>query len=673
MPTSLVLNGLNVYRPGVYGEIDVSSLGGSVLSAGNVAIVGDFRQFLADTPVTFTSPAAVKDFDALGTKLGLAAKLAFNPSLDDAVPAGAGTLTLVNVTPTAKATGTAKDLSAADSLDFLSVLAGKRSNRAKFKIETTADGAQTVKITLTREGLSEIYTDVGSPALGTLYYSGSDAAATTLTLTTSALTWDWRVDQTFTAPGGSQTQALNVSDLAADGQIAVNYSIGASGNVTSDIVVTVVGVNKDGDATTGVATIPTGAPPGADVAVASGGNPVEWASITSITSTTDDTAFNGLVDVNGYAFQLTLSEWETLADVLSYIDGYDGYEASASSPQASGTPATELDGISAANVLGAGNTQTVYAHTYAVVQALAGSRIMTASRHSGSNAPPAQFGANPATSQEAYLAGGTETPGSKDYASALQQIETADVQIVVLDSTTYADHAALVQHCKNAAVAGSERNGYVAAPSTSSLADLLANYTGLLNSRHVGLCAQKPTVVNTKGALEEVDEWYLAVMLAGMQAGTDISTPLTRKRPAVTATSQSWVPNRDAATAIKHGVIQLSSDSLGYYVERSVTTYLSDDNPVYSEVSTNESVNTSIRDLRSMLNSEIGTAVVGTTAKQLTGRVEDRLEQQVRAGVLKAVRNVVLTTLGDTIRVDYEAAPVEPLNFVLIGVSAQRF
>jgi len=514
---------------------------------------------------------------------------------------------------------------------------------------------------------------VGSPALGAIYYSGSDATATALTLSTSALSWSWRVDQTFTAPGGAQTQALNVSDLAADGQIAVNYSTGGSGNVTDDIVVTVVGVNKDGDATTGVATIPAGAPPGADVTVDSGGSPVEWASLTSITSTTADAAFNGVVDVNGYAFQLTLSEWDTVADVLSFMDGFTGYEATATSPAASSTPATELDALTSANVLGAGNTVTLYAHTYAMVQALAGSRIMTASRHSGATQPPAQFGANPATSQEAYLTGGTETPGSKDYAAALAEIVASDVQIVVLDSTTYADHAALVTHCKNAAAQGSERNGWVAAPSTTTLSDLLSNYTGLLNSRHVGLTAQKPTVINTKGASQQVDEWYFALMCAGMQAGTPVGTPLTRKRPAVTATSQSWVPNRDAATAIKNGIVQLSSDALGYYVERSVTTYLTDANPVFSEVSANESINSSIRDLRALLASKVGIALVGTTAKQLTGLVEDRLEQQVRAGIIKAFRNVALTTIGDTIRVDYEAAPVEPLNFVLLGVSAQRF
>lgn len=672
MPSTLNQNGLTIYRPGVYATIDASALGGAGLSTGNVAIVGDFRQFEENTPLTFTTASAVKDFDPIDKKLLTAAKMAFAPSTDDAVPGGAGTLTFVNVTPVTKASGDATDDAAANSVKFESKLAGKRGNRVKYEIATSSAGAETVDITLTREGLTEEYKNVGSPLLAEIYYSGSDAAENTLTLNTSSLVWNWQVDQTFTAPGGAQTQALTVSDLAADGQIYVNYITGGSGNVASDITVTVVGVNEAGDAKTGVATISAGAPGGA-VFVQADAATVTWASITSITSATADAAFNGTVEVSGVAFSLTLSEWNSWGDVLSHIDGHTGYVADAKSPTVGGVPATEIDGASGVNVHGAGNKLEVYAHTYAVVQALAGSTLATVTRSSGGTQPPAQFGENPVTTQSAYLTGGTENPGSASYADALEAIEQSDIQIVALESDSVADHKALVTHCKNAAAKGFERNGYVAAPSETTLANLLANFTGQINSRHVALVAQKPTIVDSAGKSEAKDEWYLAVILAGMQAGSDIATPLTRKRPAVSKTSESWVPNRDAATAIKNGVIQLSSDNIGLFVERSVTTYLTDDNPIYSEVSANESVNSSVRDLRSLLNSKIGTAVTGATAKQLTGLVEDRLTQQVRALIIKGFRNVVLEDLGDTIRINYEVAATEPLNFISITANVQRF
>ena len=165
---------------------------------------------------------------------------------------------------------------------------------------------------------------------------------------------------------------------------------------------------------------------------------------------------------------------------------------------------------------------------------------------------------------------------------------------------------------------------------------------------------------------------YAAVMLAGMQAGTSVATPLTRKRPSVFATRQSWDRNRDAGDAISKGIIVLSSDTLGIMVERSVTTYLEDDNPVYSEVSANESINTSVRDLRAGVRGQVGDKVVGSTAGKIKGLIETRLQQQVRDGTIKAWRNVTLTDLGDRIDISYEVAAVEPLNFIVITANVVR-
>ena len=66
------------------------------------------------------------------------------------------------------------------------------------------------------------------------------------------------------------------------------------------------------------------------------------------------------------------------------------------------------------------------------------------------------------------------------------------------------------------------------------------------------------------------------------------------------------------------GVVSLSFSPLGYRVERSVTTYLEDDNPIFSEVSANESVNASIRGLRSQLDALIGTANRSLTANRVS-------------------------------------------------------
>ena len=104
-----------------------------------------------------------------------------------------------------------------------------------------------------------------------------------------------------------------------------------------------------------------------------------------------------------------------------------------------------------------------------------------------------------------------------------------------------------------------------------------------------------------------------------------------------------------------------------------MTTYLTDDNPIFSEVSANESVNASIRDLRSGLDRFIGEANRGLTSNRIKSLAVSRLNRQVQDGTIKNYRDVLLSDEGDTLVINYTVAPVEPLNFIRISATIQRF
>ena len=124
--------------------------------------------------------------------------------------------------------------------------------------------------------------------------------------------------------------------------------------------------------------------------------------------------------------------------------------------------------------------------------------------------------------------------------------------------------------------------------------------------------------------------------------------------------------------AIKKGILALSLDNLGLRIERSVTTYMTDDNPIFSEVSANESINTSVRTLRARLASQIGNPVVSGSKAQIESAVKVSLSKQVKDAVIKAFQNVVVTDLGDRFDISYEVAAVEPLNFIKITANVVR-
>jgi hypothetical protein len=180
-------------------------------------------------------------------------------------------------------------------------------------------------------------------------------------------------------------------------------------------------------------------------------------------------------------------------------------------------------------------------------------------------------------------------------------------------------------------------------------------------------------VTNPQGVIQTLEPKYFALICAAMQAGTPVATPLTRKRPDVVDVLGAWIANRDVTDAIKAGVCALTSDNLGWRIERSVTTWIKDDNPIYSEVSANESINTSVRDLRNALDIYIGDRNLNITSSRIQGIVSARLDQQVTDGIIKAYKNIVLENLGDTLKVNYTVAAVEPLNFISITASVSRF
>ena len=118
--------------------------------------------------------------------------------------------------------------------------------------------------------------------------------------------------------------------------------------------------------------------------------------------------------------------------------------------------------------------------------------------------------------------------------------------------------------------------------------------------------------------------------------------------------------------------MNLSYDSQGWRVERSVTSYLTDDNPIYSEVSANESANASVRSLRADLDRRIGERVLASSRAAIETLVRQNLEQQVRDTVIKAFKDISVQDLGDTFRVNYTMAAIEPLNFIRVAATVVR-
>ena len=651
MPSSLNFNGLKLYRPGVYAEVDASALGGTAPSTGNVCLVGEFPSFEQNSALTFTSASALASFDASDRTLAHIGKVAFAPSLDERVPAGCASLTMLNVQPSTCAQFSFEDANGDAALVIKSSVWGTKGNRTQVSIANA--NTDQVNIAVARDGITESFEGIESGDVASVYYAGS-------LLTTASLGGD-RVDGllyswTQSAAMSAGAASMNPADMVTAGALSVSLSTTAH---TASVTVTIVGEDLEGAALTDVLTFSAGNATAQESEV--------FGRVTSVSAESTDTAYTGSVVVAG-GVTLAPADFATLAQLVSALDQFAG--VSATYLAAEDFDADAFDSVASGSIKGSGSAKVLRCDLAAILKALGSSRLVTAERAANGVASVAQQSAGSVT---ALLSGGSASASFlADWVAALATVESADLQIIVPWSATASVWGAVKSHLRLAALAGRERNAWVGAEPSQSLADLHA-LTKSLNDRNTALVGQQIKHVDPQGLVKTLDPKWLALMLAAMQAGTPVSTPLTRKEPDVVDVLCAWDPNRDAGEAISKGICTLSRGPLGWRVERSVTTWLRDDNPVYSEVSANESVNASLRDLRLALDPFIGQGNVGFTANRLQSIVEARLNRQVLDGTIKAYKDVVIEALGDTVRVDYTVAAVEPINFVRVVAHVARF
>ncbi len=685
MPTSVNVNGKTIYVPGIYGYVDASALAGKGISTGNVAVVGDFPTFQQNAINWFTSPQAIREWDSTDLVLSRVAKLLFSPASDDAI-SGANKVLLVNAGTVTQAKYTFKDADAVDSVVFKSKKWGIKGNQIYVEMKPTVADPKLLNVNVSYAGQTESYFSVGSGDiaefdLNTAICTEMANAASTSTVSVKAgspqkLTWAFS-----NVLGGAV--AANVPNPAADTTVTWANMV-VTGKVTAvlsavapagcTITITCNGKSLTGANQTATAVFSPGEGLVAKTPQVGGGD-AEWTEITSVvlSSAGNNPTAATTVTVAGNAFDLTLSSFSKVSDLVAAVNNYSakGWIGSSLLPSTAQVPATKLDKLLNQSVIGA-STAKFRADLWALVQTLASSNNVIVEEASGAVKAPHPWNVVGGVAAQTLLGGTQTSPNSTAYENALAEVETQDIQWVVALDTSIAVLKAVRQHCINSAIVGRERAAFGGAPANTSLSNLLTQYTAQLNSRHISLCGQEISVTSVTGAAEWLGPEYMAVQLAGMKAGSGVAEPLTNKKPDVLDFRGSWTPIKNDNEVIEKGIIAYTSGQLGVKVLRSITTWLTDDNPAYSELSANESVNANIRSLRANLESSIGTKADLPLAV-FKAKIESLLTQQITDGIIYAWRNVVIEKIADKYRIDYDVAPIFPFNFAEIWAHVGDF
>jgi hypothetical protein len=475
-------------------------------------------------------------------------------------------------------------------------------------------------------------------AAGTITLRVAGAGATALTLAPAVLTRGV-VLTTNTPVSGVLTVSIDV-DTAVD--VAV-FGLAPNGTLAGERF----------DMTTGFTTPVVGAVTFREITVIALGDVAAARTIT--------TAANAEV--------ASTSTFTTVQQLVDRLNSLAGFTAVATVSNPATFNVADADYAAAISLLA---TASFFADLFAFIDILnTSSQFVTAARASGATAVPDNL-ATPT-----FLTGGIEGATTiTEWQAAFSLLRSRRVTTIVPLTQDPAVHNLLLTHLiERAGKLRSEANGYVGIGTVGGAGETLTNIRSqiqALNTRHISAISQEVQRFDPDTGLATFYAPHIfGAIAAGMQAGSAIGEPLTRKLPIALdiRNDSSWEVENDGELLIDSGLMFAESvDGVGIRWVRSVTTHLQDDNVVFTEMSANESANTAIFRLRRALDQKIGNRALANSVGVIKGIATDELERLIADEIIVAFRALQVDQVNDVFPVSVEIAPVVPINFIPITV-----
>lgn len=278
------------------------------------------------------------------------------------------------------------------------------------------------------------------------------------------------------------------------------------------------------------------------------------------------------------------------------------------------------------------------------------------------------------TSYEYFTGGSSDPVSTADWITALEMLESENIQIIATPSTDEEVQTLIVNHCTSMSTTENrkERTFWLGGTLNETDDAAIAKAVGFNN--RLGSYVTDCAITNNPltGAKETINGAMVSCMLAGMESAMAINTPLTNKTMKVLGfVKKRTLTNMEKL--IKAGVCVCNAspdDVSNYVVIRALTTYQSDDliNNERSMVREDLYMN---RDLRNRYAKSVGTAERPVPALILTTLNQAAKDWNAAGYIVPSdanenVWNKSVKIIGDKVYVTYSRFLTAPTNFVFI-------
>lgn len=274
-----------------------------------------------------------------------------------------------------------------------------------------------------------------------------------------------------------------------------------------------------------------------------------------------------------------------------------------------------------------------------------------------------------------YFSGGeSKTASILDWRTALEMLETENIQIIATPSTDEDAQVLIANHCvsMSTTVNRKERTCFLGGALNETDEAAIAKAIGF-NNKLVSYVTDTVVTANPiTGATETINGAMLSCMLAGMESAMAVNQPLTNKKIKVLGFAKKrTITNMEKL--IKAGVVVCNpspDDVTNYVVIRALTTYQSDDLISNERSMVREDLYMN-RDLRNRFASSIGNPGNIPVSAILT-TLNDAAKEWASAGYIipsdsnENVWNKSVKVNGDKIYITYSRYLTAPTNFIFI-------
>ena len=218
----------------------------------------------------------------------------------------------------------------------------------------------------------------------------------------------------------------------------------------------------------------------------------------------------------------------------------------------------------------------------------------------------------------------------------------------------------------------------------------IKNYASTLNSRNVALVFQDIKRPGLDGKVNQYPPHMLGCVIAGMQAGSTVGTPLTYKlvRANSILCRDTKVDVLDRTTSddllLSGTLFAEFVKGIGYRIVRNLSTYTATDNLAYTDRHVNYELNYMAYDLRTFIEERfVGVKATPATVGSIRSAVISKLDyyktnleiivdsQDSSGTVLNAYRNLKITISGDICTIRFEIFPTVGINYITFEIFAQ--